>query len=392
MQDGDYGDALTATSFKGYVEIVKVLLRKIVHLDTASSSYSIALRSASSGGHIKIAQMLRENRPNVKERANALCVAIQECDEETAQLLIENGVDLTRIDINRGDYSNVGPLNFASYNGLQRAVELMFDKSGIAEGEECNQALVEASRKGHHKIVQVLLEKGAAINTEVMTAALDGESVNFLQTLLDRGGDIGDPDVRDAQGRSLCHHAATQNNTAKLEMLVMLGSDLTVTDKQGRNCVHLAATNCDPIVVTWLLKQGFDPNTPDRDGWTPLHWAAKCGTAETIEVLEDAGANSSVENTMGWTPNDVGLFHDIGIFWSADSALNCNTTRPKPTLEDGTSITNSSANAMVAARAFPLEIHRFQTCDGCNFLGNIERVSCFLSVRIIECTNQSAHL
>lgn len=130
---------------------------------------------------------------------------------------------------------------------------------------------MEASRRGHHNIVQVLLEKGAAINTEVMTAALDGESVNVLQTLLDRGGDIGDPDVRDAQGRSLCNHAATQNNTAKLEMLVMLGSDLTVTDKQGRNRLHDAATNCDPIVVTWLLKQGYDPNTPDRDGWTPLH-------------------------------------------------------------------------------------------------------------------------
>lgn len=114
VQDGDYGDALTAASSKGYVEIVKLLLSKIVHLDTASSSYSTALRSASSEGHVKIAQMLRENRPNVKERANALCVAVQERDEETAQLLIENGVDLTRRDINRRGYLNMGQLKFAS--------------------------------------------------------------------------------------------------------------------------------------------------------------------------------------------------------------------------------------------------------------------------------------
>lgn len=108
----------TRASSKGYVEIVKLLLSKIVHLDTASSSYSTALWSSSSEGHVKIAQMLRENRPNVKERANALCVAVQERDEEIAQLPIEKGVDLTRRDINRGDYSNMGPLKLASYNGL----------------------------------------------------------------------------------------------------------------------------------------------------------------------------------------------------------------------------------------------------------------------------------
>lgn len=400
VEDRDYGDALTAASSKGYVEIVKLLLRKIVHLDTASSSYSTALRSATSRGHVKLARMLRENRPDFKERATALCVAIQERDEETAQLLIGNGVDLTRRDINRRDYSNMGPLKFASYNGLQREVELMFDKGVVVEGEECNQALVEASRRGHHNIVQVLLEKGAGIDTEVMTAALDGESVSVLQALLGRGGDIGDPEVRDAQGRSLCHHAAIQNSIAQLKMLVMLGVDLTVTDKQGRNCLHHAASNNHyrPRAVTWLLEQGFDPNTPDRDGWTPLHWAAKCryrrvGLRRTIDILENAGAKFSLESIMGWTPNDVALFHNHRITWRNNSALSCNIGRSKPILEYGTSTASPGGNARgVGAEALPRQIHWYQACNGCNLLGNNKPVSCFLVMRMLTCTDMSAHI
>ena len=391
VQDQDYGNALIAASSQGYIEIVKLLLEKSVHR-TMSSCYVTALRLALFRGHTEIAQMLRGKGVDVNEPADdALLAAIREHDEEKAQFLIGNGANIAR-----KDHAQMNSLEFASHEGLQEVVKFILHRHVNVEGENYNQALVEASREGHEPIVQILLDKGAAISAEAMGAALGGNSIEVLQTLLDHGGDIGDPRVRDAQGRSLCHHAANQNSIAKLEMLVMLGSDLTVTDKQGRNCLHHAVSNCiyKPKAVTWLLERGFDPNTPDRDGWTPLHWAAKCryrrlGSQSTTKTLEHAGAKFSIEGIMGWNPNDVAVFHNHKISWSRNSALSRNIRRPKPIPEDGTFTTSSKANARgLAPSAFPREIHWDQACDGCTFVGNQGIVSSFLCMRLITCTDK----
>lgn len=396
FQDGDYGDALIAASSQGYVEIVKLLHEKIGHLDTMDSSYRNASRLALSRGHTEIVHILLEKGFDVNEPADyVFLAAIKNHDEEKAQSLIGN-----RADIARKDHAQLNSLNFASHEGLQEGVEFIFQKHVMVEGQNYTQALVEASREGHLPIVQILLEKGAVISAEVMGAALSGKQTEVLLTLLDHGGNIGELNVRDAQGRSLCHHAATQGSIAKLKLLVMLGVDLTATDKQGRNCLHHAASNSHyrPRAVTWLLEQGFDPNTPDRDGWTPLHWVAKCryrrlGSQRTIDILENAGAKFSHESIMGWTPNDVALFHNHKITWRNSSALSSNIGRSKPILEYGISTASPGRNARgVGAEALPRQIHWYQSCDGCSLLGNNEPVSCFLVMRMLTCTDMLAHI
>ena len=315
-QDEQYGDALIASSYIGNADLVKSLLDERIHLDTTSSFYGVALRSASSGGHTEIVQILLERGPAENERANiALRSAIENHDEEEAQSLIENGAD-----ISWSDYVSIGLPELALQYELPNIADFILNKH-VVLGEEYTQALVEASRKGHSHIVQILLDRGAVIDAEVMKAAMDGD---ILQLILDRGGNLG---LRDAQGRALCHHAASQSSIAKLEMLPK-GSDLTMIDKQGRTCLHHAVTGYfGSNVVAWLLDKGLDVNVTDRDGWTALHWAAKRGDAYVIDVLQDAGAKFSRENIMGWTPNDVALFHGYIALWETGTAARSGSKR-----------------------------------------------------------------
>ena len=353
-----YGNALIASSYIGNTELVKLLLDERSHLDTTSCFYGIALRSASSRGYTEIVRTLFERGPAENERANfALRSAIENHDEEEAQSLIENGAE-----INWSDYANISLLELALECGLQNIADLILNKNVVVRGEEYTQALVKASRKGHYQMIQILLDRSAAIDAEVMKAAMDGKT---LQLILDRGGN---PSLRDAQGRALCHHAASQGRIAELEMLAKLGSDLTVIDKQGRTCLHHAVTGrFTDAVVPWLLDKGLDVNTTDRDGWTPLHWAAECGDAYIIDVLQNAGAKFCRENIMGWTPNDVALFHGHTDLWETGTASKSQSKHSKPDLEDGLNSANPKANARGTGGLLFLgrSLYRW-FCDGCN--------------------------
>ena len=367
-QDEMYENALIASSYIGNNDLVRLLLEERFHLDTTSSFYGIALRSASSRRHTELVQILLERGPAETERANlALRSAIENHAEEEAQSLIENGVD--------SNYANTGLLELALEHGLPNIADLILDKHG-AHGEEYTQALVEASRKGHHHIVQILLDRGAVIDAEVMQAAMDGE---ILQLILDRGGN---PALRDAQGRALCHHAAAQGSIATLEMLAKLGSDLiTMLDKQGRTCLHHAVTGRFPVyAVVWLLDKGLDVNIKDRDGWTPLHWAARCGYMSLIDVLQDAGAKFCRENIMGWSPNDVALFQANTELWGTGTASNSESKGSKPDLEDGSSTANPKAitrdiGGLLLLGSSPT----YWFCNGCNTVSHVLialRVNC----------------
>ena len=390
---GEYRTALIAASSEGHIEIVQLLLEKGVHLDTASFLYGTALQSATSSGHFKIVQMLVASGADVnarhkRRRGSALLAAIEMCDVEMAQLLIESGADVFVSDYVRGS-----PLERASYHGLQQIVALILEKEDISvdgQGQKYSDALAEAFKMNRLEIVQMLLDKGAIVNSKVIEAVLDGNSTMALQVLLDHHDSLS---LRDAQGRALCHRISAQNNIGMIEMLVRLGSDLNVIDKQRRTCLHHAVIredremrrfsamhfnvrprrhdfdiDCDPkAVVIWLLNQGFDPNLPDRDGWTPLHWAAKAGNADIIEILEDAGAKFSVENLMNWTPDDVAVSHHHNIKWKQDIHLDINDE--KPNLATWQESLNENFGAIASGMRLPVvptRVHKSQSCDGCD--------------------------
>ena len=379
-QDEEYGNDLIAGSYLGNIDLVKVLLDEKFYLDTTSSFYDVALRSASLRGHTEIVEMLLKRRPAENEQVIlALLRAVEERDEGEAQSLIENGADITR-----RDYANVDPLELALRYHLRKVSGLILDKRVVVEGEEYTRALVTASKRGYYQMVQMLVDRGAVIDAEVMKAAIDGKT---LQVLLDCGGNL---DLRDAQGRGLCHRAASQRSAANLRMIVERGADLTVTDKQGRTCLHHASTNhFTDATVDWLLDEGFDANTTDRDGWTPLHWAAKSGDFRKFAILQAAGAKVCRENIMGWTPEDVALFQGLhSDLWKTSTAWKSKSKRSIVNLEDELDTANPKAIVRDVQGLLLLGNSSYcWICDGCNIVSRsliAPRINCRDKYRIYE--------
>ena len=349
---GFHGTALNAASSRGYVEIVHLLLERGAHMHT-TSSYGTALEAASSSGRIEIVQLLLDKGVHVKSPISygtALQKFSSSGDIEAVQSLLEKIAD---INVQAEGYGALIAVLFSGHVEIVRLPPWRDFHTDITSFFY-DTALQAASWSGHHRIVQILVEKGAGINARrkfwpnsaflpatgddsdehgqllienrVNFTRMEGELGKLESALslieISKRGRLGQGLV-DTQGRALCHDASAQNDMTRLRNLLQTGSDLTVTDKQGRTCLHHAAIGSrkGPGAVSWLLEVGFNPNLPDRDGWTPLHWAAKVGDSKTIEILEDFGAKFSLENIMGWTPDDVAVFHHQKISWKVVTSL-----------------------------------------------------------------------
>ncbi|OQE13833.1 hypothetical protein PENFLA_c043G02908 [Penicillium flavigenum] len=90
-EGGEYGNALQAASWRGYKEIVKLLLDNGADVNAQGGEYGNALQAASSIGHEEIAKLLLDNGADVNAQGgyggNALKVAVVEGHQAIIDML-----------------------------------------------------------------------------------------------------------------------------------------------------------------------------------------------------------------------------------------------------------------------------------------------------------------
>jgi len=186
--------------------------------------------------------------------------------------------------------------------------------SDAYETDSGNTALILASRNGHAKCVQLLLEKSHAnVNlagfgglTALHHACLH-DSESSVALLLELGH--AHVNVEDDSGNTPVALAARMGNLRCLELVAARGAHIDHPNKRGATPLMQAVLHGRMAVVDALLKKQVNLQHTDKDGSTVLHVAAQCGYLRIVRQLLAAGADAGITNLAEMKAEDV-AFND----------------------------------------------------------------------------------
>lgn len=104
-----------------------------------------------------------------------------------------------------------------------------------------------------------------------------------------------------ADGSTLLHLAAHQDDLAAVKSLLAAGADAKATNRYGVTPLSLACVNGSDGIVRALLDAGADANTTLRGGETVLMTAARTGRVEPLKALLAHGAKVDATDRQGQT-------------------------------------------------------------------------------------------
>ena len=163
-KSGYHETPLRAASYKGHMDVVRVLLEHGANINTIDKK-NTPLSSAYDGKHLEIMRLLLEHGADADalHRCNDLVLHQASIDgqAEAVHLLLRHNADVNA----RGEYDWT-PLQCASFFGHTKVVQLLLDRGAdineLARGPE--SPLIFAVVNGFREIVQLLLEHGADVN------------------------------------------------------------------------------------------------------------------------------------------------------------------------------------------------------------------------------------
>jgi ankyrin repeat protein len=199
------------------------------------------------------------------------------------------------------------PLSKAAEYGNMRVVKLLLEKGADLDSEDKHgqTPLLLASRKGNVEVVKLLLEKGANVEskddsgwTPLLLAAAGKGNGEVVKLLLEKGADIESRDVLD---RTPLSQAAEGGDEETVKLLLKKGADLESKDKYGQTPLSRSVEKGNKEIVKLLLKKGANLESKNDCGQTPLSQSAEKGNEEIVKLLLEKGANLESKDDSGRT-------------------------------------------------------------------------------------------
>jgi ankyrin repeat protein len=174
-----------------------------------------------------------------------------------------------------------------------------------AEHWPLSMAMIKAALWGEPRVVKLLLEKGADVDsrepllraTALILASLAGYTA-IARVLLDHGADV---EARDKDGRTALWEASFAGHAAMVKVLLESGAKVNVRDKYGTTPLMVGSMAGQPELVRSLLDHGAEINSVNKSGRTSLMEASAVGCRDTVELLLASGANPEVSDNQGKT-------------------------------------------------------------------------------------------
>jgi ankyrin repeat protein len=273
-------------------------LRNIIELAHENGQYSdsflrVGLMRSCERGCITATQYL----------LNLLCADIKDVDEQQRPLAASN---------------RASPLLRAVERNHVRIVQLLLDHGAPLDttDRDGRTALMTAAWKNHWHVLQVLIARGANVNAKdnrkrnvLHNLAADkhcnwGEDVIaiLLKTVCQIDGEAG----QDELGRTPLHWACATGKLRLAEMLLKRPhgpiADVNAIEFRNKSALHIAIAHDRDDIVQLLLRHGADVDSRSDGGWTPLHNACDKGAIDLVRILLHAGAKINSQLLNGVTP------------------------------------------------------------------------------------------
>ena len=227
------------------------------------------------------------------------------------------GTSSSRADVNISKTRlkrNISPLYIALQKGDAQMTELLLRTGAdVNESHELLYLVLTGSTAGHAQCLRLPITFGRNMNlnhTSVLTIATRDEVK--VQLLIEGGADVN---LRDGQGPTALHTAASAGNDPSLKLLVETGAGVNTTDATG--AMHAARAG-KHTSVKMLIEAGAHVNIVNHHGETAMMHAmtyqpslfglfadpSYCigGPEECIKLLLAEGANVNAADNQGFTP------------------------------------------------------------------------------------------
>ncbi len=321
----DRGTALHWAARRKHIHIVKFLLQEGADFGTDDLDRT-ALHVAAHAGHLDVVKLLINKKQDIinildYEDNSALYLAIIGGHFEVVKFLLKNNADISNQNVyGKTPYDLLLELEtkLSNYSVYEFREQLEILKILLNTCPNVNvtdaRGLTAMDRTmliGDHRLINLLLKRGANLNIDVLLDFLLSEGVdpskisglNSTFSYIYKRSSIYkesvlvlklflNPDMLEINEiNEIILITAKQDLRKILERALFLGGSINARDHNGLTALHWAAYNDCSDIVKILLEKGAEVDTTDHKGRTPLHLAAKRASLEVFQLLANRGAD-----------------------------------------------------------------------------------------------------
>lgn len=246
----------------GRYEVVEILLNVGANKEHRNVSDYTPLSLAASGGYVNIIRLLLHHGAEINSRTGSklgispLMLAAMNGHTAAVKLLLDMGSDINaQIETNRNT-----ALTLACFQGRHEVVSLLLDRKANVEHRAKTglTPLMEAASGGYIEVGRVLLDKGADVNATpvpssrdtALTIAADKGHLKFVELLLQRGAAV---EVKNKKGNSPLWLAANGGHLNVVKNLKNHNADVDSQDNRRVSCLMAAFRKGHNKVVEYLV-------------------------------------------------------------------------------------------------------------------------------------------